>query len=105
MGYSGNDMHEGQTDTVEKERLSEPDHYRVLLHNDDFTTAAFVVAILRSIFHKDVEEATAIMKLVHNTGIGQCGIYTQEVAEAKVYSVQHEARLAGFPLQCTMEKV
>lgn len=95
----------GETETIQEEDLAEPGRYRVLLHNDDFTTQEFVVAILRLIFHMSIEDATAIMLLVHRTGIGQCGIYTQEIAESKVHLVRHQARMAGYPLRCTMEKV
>ena len=64
----------------------------------------FVVKVLRTVFHKNQEEATAIMLAVHRQGIGLCGIYTREVAEARVARVQSAARVAGFPLKCTMEK-
>ena len=97
--------YDGQTDTIQKEKLSEPNRYRVLMHNDDYTTMDFVVAVLRSIFNKNPEEAEALMRVIHNEGVGQCGIYTEEIAEAKVHLVRHEARLAGFPLQCSMEKI
>lgn len=75
------------------------------MHNDDYTTMDFVVAILISIFHKSTEDATSIMLNIHNNGIGECGVYTREIAEAKISQVRHEARLAGFPLRCSMEKV
>ena len=64
----------------------------------------FVINILCGVFHKPLEEATAIMLAVHQQGVGQCGIYTREVAEAKVSRVHREAHGAGFPLRCTMEK-
>lgn len=96
---------DGQVASVTEKQLDEPPRYRVFLHNDDFTTTTFVVEILRRIFNKNIEEATAIMLKVHRSGIGLCGIYTREIAEAKVGRVLHDARLAGFPLLCTMEKV
>lgn len=96
---------EGQTGTLEEECLREPDRYRVLLHNDNITTFTFVMSILRSIFHKSAPEAAHLTKVVHEQGIGQCGIYTEEIAESKVHLVIHQARMAGFPLNCTMEKV
>ncbi len=65
----------------------------------------FVVGILQGIFHKNVDEATAIMLHIHEQGIGLCGTFTREVAETKVKRVHHEARSAGFPLKCTMEKI
>ncbi|ABK15745.1 ATP-dependent Clp protease adaptor protein ClpS [Syntrophobacter fumaroxidans MPOB] len=78
--------------------------YRVLLHNDDYTTMEFVVEILQSVFHKSPSEATRIMLLVHKSGTGVCGVFTAEVAETKVELVHHLARKNGFPLQCSMEE-
>ena len=78
--------------------------YRVLLHNDDYTTMEFVVEILVHIFHKTIEDATRIMLNVHEKGIGVCGVYTYEVAETKVDTVHSIARDHGFPLKCSMEK-
>ena len=95
---------DGQSDVLEARKLREPDRYRVLLHNDDYTTMEFVVSVLCGIFHKTTEEATAIMLAVHERGIGQCGVYTEEVAEAKVRRVHAMARTAGYPLKCTMER-
>lgn len=83
--------------------IREPRMYRVLLHNDDYTTMEFVVEVLRNIFHKSHEDAVLIMLNVHKQGIGICGIYTFEVAETKVDVVHHLARSNGFPLKCTME--
>ncbi|MBT4364507.1 MAG: ATP-dependent Clp protease adapter ClpS [Desulfobacterales bacterium] len=87
-----------------EDELSEPPLYKVLLHNDDFTTMEFVVNILLSVFNKSVEEATQIMLNVHNQGIGLCGLYSFEVAETKVEMVSDEASRNGFPLRCSMEK-
>lgn len=78
--------------------------YRVLLHNDDYTTMEFVVEILVHIFHKTIEDATRIMLNVHERGIGVCGVYTFEVAETKVDTVHSIARDHGYPLKCSMEK-
>ncbi|PIU31193.1 MAG: ATP-dependent Clp protease adapter ClpS [Syntrophobacteraceae bacterium CG07_land_8_20_14_0_80_61_8] len=87
-----------------QEELTEPPMFRVLLHNDDYTTMEFVVDILRRVFHKPIEEATRIMFSVHKSGTGVCGTYTEEVAETKVELVHHLARKNGFPLLCTMEQ-
>jgi len=87
-----------------EEELEEPPMYRVLLHNDDYTTMEFVVQILENVFHKSPAEATHIMLSVHKNGTGVCGIYTAEVAETKVELVHHLARKNGFPLQCSMEE-
>ena len=78
--------------------------YKVLLHNDDYTTKAFVVEILTAIFNKPIEEATHLMWQVHRNGVGVCGIYPYEVAETKTNIVTKAARENGFPLKATMEK-
>jgi len=85
-------------------KVKEPPMYRVLLHNDDYTTMEFVVEILVHIFHKTVEGATRIMLNVHEKGVGVCGVYTFEVAETKVDTVHSIAKDHGFPLKCSMEK-
>ncbi len=89
------------TDTV----IHEPEKYQVILHNDDYTTMNFVIEILQSVFHKSIKEATELMMRIHKHGIGPCGTFTREIAETKVRRVHSEARSAGFPLKCTMEKV
>jgi len=88
-----------------KDEIKEPPKYRVLLHNDDYTTMDFVVKILEEVFHKSPSEATAIMLHVHNRGIGECGVYPAEIAETKVDIVHAKARAAGFPLLATMERI
>jgi ATP-dependent Clp protease adaptor protein ClpS len=87
-----------------EEDLDEPPMYKVLLHNDDYTTMEFVVEVLQKVFHKSPAEATRIMLLVHKSGTGVCGVYTAEMAETKVEMVHHLARKNGFPLQCSMEE-
>ena len=93
-----------QEETLIEEELKEPPKYKVLLHNDDYTTMDFVVDILMRVFHKSKEEAVAIMLNVHKKGVGVCGIYPAEIAETKVTLVHKMARKKGFPLKCTMEK-
>lgn len=97
------DLHEDLESKVEED-LQEPPMFRVLLHNDDYTTMEFVVEVLRIVFHKSPAEATHIMLLVHKNGMGVCGVYTGEVAETKVEMVHHLARKNGFPLKCSMEE-
>lgn len=87
-----------------REKVKRPSLYKVLLHNDDFTTMEFVVEILMSVFSKSPEDATRIMLNVHKRGIGLCGVYTYEIAETKVDRVHYLAREHGFPLRCSMEK-
>jgi len=94
-----------QEETLLEEELKEPPKYKVLLHNDDYTTMDFVVDILMRVFHKSKEEAVAIMLNVHKKGVGVCGIYPAEIAETKVALVHKMARKKGFPLKCTMEEV
>lgn len=84
--------------------IREPFMYRVLLHNDDYTTMEFVVEILMYVFNKTAEAATQIMLNVHKKGVGICGVYTYEVAETKVETVSRLAEENGFPLKCTMEE-
>lgn len=81
-----------------------PSLYRVLLLNDDYTPMEFVIHVLERFFQKDRESATRIMLHVHNHGVGECGIFTYEVAETKVSQVMDFARQHQHPLQCVMEK-
>ena len=86
-----------------EEKVEEPPLFKVLLHNDDFTTMEFVVHVLVRHFHKSAAEATHIMLQVHRKGIGVAGVYTKEVAETKVAEVMDEARENGMPLKVTAE--
>ena len=94
----------GEPDVILEDDLQEPRLYRVLLHNDDYTTMEFVIGILVEVFHKSAEQAAAIMFAVHKQGMGVCGVYPHEVAETKVALVHSRARRAGFPLKSTMEE-
>jgi ATP-dependent Clp protease adaptor protein ClpS len=91
---------DSQTDV----EIRAPRRYRVLLHNDDYTTMEFVVEVLVTIFRKSLEEATAIMLAVHEQGLAVCGVYTEEIAETRISQVHGKAREAGFPLRCSMEE-
>lgn len=88
-----------------EDELQEPRQFKVLLHNDDYTSMEFVVEILMNVFNKSEDEAVTIMMHVHEKGIGMCGIYTAEVAETKVHLVHQMARKRSFPLRCSMEEV
>jgi ATP-dependent Clp protease adaptor protein ClpS len=97
------DNQEGLLEKLE-EKITEPPMYKVLLHNDDYTTKAFVVEILTAVFNKSVEDAIRLMWRVHRNGVGVCGVYPYELAETKVNLVTRVARENGFPLQATMER-
>ena len=90
--------------TRTKPQTKKPSLYRVLILNDDYTPMEFVVHVLERFFNKDREAATRIMLHVHHHGIGECGIFTYEVAETKVTQVMDFARKHQHPLQCVMEK-
>jgi len=77
--------------------------WRVLLHNDDYTTQEFVVWVLETVFHKPRAEALAVMLSVHRSGLGVAGIYTHDVAETKVKKARQMAEEHEFPLLVTME--
>jgi ATP-dependent Clp protease adaptor protein ClpS len=91
-------------DVTDRRSLQEPPLYKVLLHNDDYTTMDFVVMILQTVFQKDIDEATLIMLNVHHQGRGIAGIFTLEVGETKVALVHHMAQKNQFPLKCSLEK-
>ena len=90
--------------TETKKKVKRPPLYKVLLHNDDYTTKEFVVQILQYVFHKEHTEAMQIMLHVHKRGIGVAGVYTYEIAETKVTLVENLARQHEYPLKCTLEE-
>lgn len=85
-------------------RTEEPPLFRVVLHNDDFTTMDFVVYVLRTIFHHPDADAWDLMMQVHTKGFGVAGIFTYEIAEMKVAQTTALAQANEFPLLCTMER-
>jgi ATP-dependent Clp protease adaptor protein ClpS len=91
------------SDARSEEKLDRPRLWRVLLHNDDYTTQDFVVWILETIFQKARGEAVAIMLSVHRSGLGLAGVYTHDVAETKLKAAQARAEEHEFPLLVTME--
>lgn len=96
-------MTEEGVSTAERKKVGRPKRYRLLLHNDDFTSMEFVVDVLTRHFHKAPAEATRIMLEVHYRGVGIAGVYPLEEAETKVAEVTAEAEAAGMPLKLTME--
>lgn len=87
-----------------EEETEEPPMYRVLLHNDDFTTKEFVVSVLTAVFGMTPDEAARFMWNVHKNGVGVCGVYPFDIADTKIRTVTMLARENGFPLKTTMEK-
>lgn len=85
------------------EKTIVPDRYKVLLHNDDYTTVEFVVEIIRSVFHVSLEKAEQLTMEVHHKGVAVVGVYTHEVAETKAAQVMKEAERREYPLLCTVE--
>jgi ATP-dependent Clp protease adaptor protein ClpS len=92
-----------RTKTETERKLKKPSLYKVLMHNDDYTTREFVVEVLRGVFHKPEPDAVQIMLHVHQNGVGVAGVYTFEVAEMKVRQVEALATEREFPLMLTIE--
>ena len=88
----------------EKTRLKEPRLFRVILHNDDYTTMDFVVKVIVTVFHKPAAEATRIMLDVHKKGQGVVGVYTFDIATTKASQVHEMARHNEFPLRASCEE-
>lgn len=86
-----------------EKKVKKPPLYKVLFHNDDYTTREFVVFVLQSVFHHDEAAATRIMWLVHTTGVGIAGVFTYEMAETKARKVEALARANEFPLRVSVE--
>ena len=100
----GSDPREGVlTERRADQKVQPPTMWRVLLHNDDYTTQEFVVWVLETVFHRTPAEAFAIMMRVHQSGLGIAGIYTRDVAETKVNATKRLAEQHEFPLLVTME--
>ena len=95
--------HEGDVALEETTRLKKPRRFRVVLHNDDYTTMEFVVHILETVFRRSPSQATQIMLKVHSDGRGTAGVYPREVAETKVEQVHVNAEGRGFPLRASFE--
>ena len=96
---------EGKVLEQQRSRTSSPPLYKVLMHNDDYTTMEFVVEALEGVFRKAPPEATRIMLNIHYQGVGLCGVYPHEIAETKVDKVHTLAKEAGFPLRCSLESI
>lgn len=99
-----NEHEEAVVAAESRPKLKRPPLYKVLIHNDNFTTMDFVVFVLTTIFQHSETEATLIMLQVHLQGVGVAGIYTHEIAETKVAKVTELAQSYEYPLLCTMEE-
>ena len=99
------DAPDSQVIEKQEEELKEPDMFRVVLHNDHYTTMDFVVEVLMRVFHKNAVEATKIMLDVHKRGKGHVGIFPYDIAVTKTAQVRQLAKERQFPLKCTIERV
>lgn len=95
---------QGQSESDIIYGVDKPKRYKVLMHNDDYTSMEFVVDVLMNIFRKSEAEAVRLMHTIHNENYAVCGIYTKEIAETKIEQTTELARENGFPLKCTMEE-
>jgi ATP-dependent Clp protease adaptor protein ClpS len=91
------------TESRTREQVKRPPLYKVLIHNDNYTTREFVVDVLRSVFHHSETDATRIMLFVHHQGVGVAGVYSFEIAEMKINKVEELAREYEFPLKLSVE--
>jgi ATP-dependent Clp protease adaptor protein ClpS len=96
--------HDVKVVTRKREKTQRPKRYKVLLHNDDYTTMEFVIWILQQVFHHDEATALRIMLHVHHNGHGVAGSYPREVAESRIAQVDSLARQHEYPLRCSMEE-
>ncbi len=104
MGNSEDYWTDEETGIDISERLTTPKMFKVILHNDDYTSMEFVIEVLESIFNKQSVDATAIMLDVHKKGSGICGVYTLDIAATKVAQVKALAEKNQFPLKCSYEE-
>lgn len=96
--------HDGEVLTESETKLEKPKLFKVILHNDDFTTMEFVVFILKHVFMRSDAESVTIMLKVHNEGIGVAGVYPYEVANMKAEKAMNLSRVREYPLLCTVEE-
>ena len=92
-----------QGQVLEKPETAKPNQYKVLLHNDDYTTMDFVVDVLESVFERSPAESYRVMMQVHREGVGVAGIYPRDVGATKVDEVHAMARIEGHPLRASLE--
>lgn len=102
--YMSNDSQtHADSSTAVDNKTEPPKFYKVLMHNDDYSTMEFVIHVLMKFFNKTSDQAHQIMFKIHHEGIGICGVYTKEIAESKTVKTNRYSREKGFPLRCTFE--
>lgn len=89
---------------IDKQDVKIPKKYKVIMHNDDYTTMEFVIFVLKRFFHKEQSEAEQIMMTIHTQGAAVCGVYTLDIAKTKCREVTNEAKRQQFPLKVTWEQ-
>lgn len=89
--------------TISKSKIQLPKKYKVIMHNDDYTTMEFVIFVLKKFFGKSGVDAESIMFQIHEKGAAICGVYTREIAESKADKVMKSAENEGHPLRCSVE--
>ncbi|HET97105.1 MAG TPA: ATP-dependent Clp protease adapter ClpS [Desulfurivibrio alkaliphilus] len=104
MSTKNGNQQDQETVVRERQELRRPPLYKVLLHNDDYTTMDFVVMVLTMIFHHPQESANRVMMQVHREGVGVAGIFPRDVAETKIAMVHGLARKHEYPLKCSIER-
>lgn len=105
FAHTGEDLGGGtDLDVTQDRKTKRPGKWKVLMHNDDYTTQDFVIDVLVRHFHRSPGEATHIMLQVHTKGVAVAGIYPKDMAETKVHDVTLEARAQGMPLVLSTEK-
>lgn len=102
-GFPAGDTAAGDVATEPEKKVKQPHLYKVLLHNDDYTTMEFVVEVLKTVFHHSESDAMNIMLHVHQRGIGVAGVFSYEIAESKANKVMRLAREHEYPLRCSVE--
>ena len=103
MAHKTDHEEEVVTESKTREQVKRPPLYKVLIHNDNYTTREFVVDVLRSVFHHNETDATRIMLYVHHQGVGVAGVYSFEIAEMKARKSEELARENEFPLRLSLE--
>lgn len=99
-----NESYENELELKPESKITEPKMYRVIMHNDHYTTMEFVIEVLMKVFHKPSAEATKIMLDIHKKGSGICGVFTFDIAVTKISEVHGLAKKSQYPLKCSYEE-